>query len=553
MGNGSKKNAFLVQGSILAVASIGSRLIGLAYRIVVNNILGDVGCDYYSSAFAVYSIMLTISSYSLPLAVSKLVSARMVKNEHKNANRILKGALIFGLASGVIVALVCFFGADFITTNIMNTPMSAIALRVLAPTLIIVAVMGVLRGYFQGLGTMIPTATSQIIEQIINACGSIFFAITLSSYGWELGQAINDAENYKAAYGAAGSTLGTSVGALVGLLFLLFILFAYRPVLRRGIRRDVTPNDELESYKGIIRVLVITIIPVLLSTTVYQLSDFIDQAIYKKMMALLSLPSLEASINWGIYSGRVLVLISIPTTIANAMSASVIPTLTAAISEGDTGLVKSKINSAIRFISVVAFPCAVGMGVLASPILQLLFRDSRELPAMLVTIASVEIIFYTLSTLTNGILQGIDKMMTPVKNAAIALVIHVVVLVFGMFFLNLNIYAVVISNIAFPLIVTLLNASAIKANLKYKQEIRKTFIIPGISATIMGVVVWGSYKLVFMLSHINAVATLVSIFLGILVYFVLLLALKGFTKEELLDLPKGRHIYKLAQKLHLLK
>lgn len=553
MGNGSKKNAFLVQGSILAVASIGSRLIGLAYRIVVNNILGDVGCDYYSCAFAVYSIMLTISSYSLPLAVSKLVSARVVRKENKNANRILKGALLFGLASGLIVALICFFGADFITTNIMNTPMSAIALRVLAPTLIIVAVMGVLRGYFQGLGTMIPTATSQILEQIINACGSIFFAITLSSYGFELGQAINDAENYKAAYGAAGSTLGTSVGALVGLLFLLFILFIYRPVLKRGIKKDPTPTNELEDYSKIIKVLVITIVPVLLSTTVYQLSDFIDQAIYKKMMALLARPALEASVNWGIYSGRVLVLISIPTTIANAMSASVIPSLTAAVTEGNMTLVKQKIKSAIRFIAVVSFPCAVGMGVLASPILQLLFRDSREMPALLVTIASIEIIFYTMSTLTNGILQGIDKMMTPVKNAVIALVLHVVVLVFGMFFLDLNIYAVVISNIAFPLIVTVLNASAIKHNLRYKQEIRKTFIIPGISAVGMGIIVWGSYTLIQMLCKINAISTLVSIVLGALVYFVLLLGLKGFTKEELLELPKGHLIYKLATKLRLMK
>jgi len=542
----------LVQGSILAAASIASRLIGLVYRVVVTNILGDIGNDYYSCAFSVYSIMLTISSFSLPLAVSKLVSARMVNGENKNANKILKGALCFGLGSGALVALICFFGSDFITANIMNTPMSAIALRFLAPTLIIVAVMGVLRGFFQGLGTMIPTATSQIIEQIINACGSIVFAITFSQYGLEIGQAFSNPENYKAAYGAAGSTLGTSVGAVAGLLFLLFILFIYRPVLRRGIKNDLTPVEETESYSQIIKVLVLTIVPVLLSTTVYQLSDFLDQAVYKKIMALLAFPSVEASINWGIYSGRCLILISIPITIANAVSASVIPSLTAAITAEDHSQVRQKINSAIRFIMVVAFPCAVGMGVLSSPILQLLYHDSREMPALLVSMASVSIIFYSLSTLTNGILQGVDKMMTPVKNALIALILHVAVLVFGMFFLNLNIYAVVISNIAFPLIVTLLNAHSIRNNLRYKQEVKRTFIVPGISSVIMGIVVFLLYKLLIMVTHMNAIATLGSILVGAFVYFVLLLGLKGFTEKELLNIPKGRTILKFAQKLHLM-
>ena len=553
MSNGSKKNNFLVQGSILAVASIVSRIIGLVYRVAVTNILGDVGNDYYSCAFSVYSIMLTISSYSLPLAVSKLVSARMVMRENKNAVKILKGALIFGLVSGAIVALVCFFGADFITANLMNTPMSAIALRVLAPTLIIVAIMGVLRGFFQGLGTMIPTATSQIIEQIVNACGSIVFAITLSQYGFEIGSALNDAENYKAAYGAAGSTLGTSVGAAVGLLFLLFILFAYRTRLRRGIRRDLTPDNETESYSEIFKVLALTIIPVLLSTTVYQLSDFLDQMLYKKTMALLALPAQEASVNWGIYSGRCLILISIPTTIANAMSASVIPSLTAAITAKDHGEVKKRINSAIRFIMVVSFPCAVGMGVLASPILQLLYHDSRSLPAELVMIASVSIVFYTLSTLTNGILQGVNRMMTPVKNAIIALVLHVVVLVGGMFFFDLNIYSVVVSNIAFPLIVAVLNGMAIKTYLKYKQEIKKTFIIPAISSVVMGIVVYVVYMLLMSASHSNILATLVAILIGAVVYFVVLLLMKGLSKEEMLRFPKGHVLYKIAKSLHLIQ
>lgn len=547
MSNGSKKNSFLVQGSILAVASIVSRIIGLVYRVAVTNILGDIGNDYYSCAFSIYSIMLTISSYSLPLAVSKLVSARMARGQKRNAARILKGALIFSLISGAIVALVCFFGADFITTNIMNTPMSAIALRVLAPTLLIVAIMGVLRGYFQGLGSMIPTATSQIIEQIVNACGSIVFAITFSQYGLEIGQAMSDPENYMAAYGAAGSTLGTSVGALAGLVFLLIILFAYRPVLKRGIRRDKTDRRDIESYSNIYRVILLTTIPVLLSTTVYRLSEFLDQSIYKKMMAFMSKEAIEASINWGIYAGRVTVLIAIPTTIADSIAVSVIPSLTAALSEDNHQLIREKIISAIRFVMVISFPCAVGMGVLASPILQLLYHDTRALPAQLIIISAISIVFYTLSTLTTGILQGIDKMLSPVINAFVALVIHVIVIIGAMLLFDLNIYAVVISNIVFPFVVSLMNTFAIKKHIRYRANIRKTYVVPAISSIVMGIVVWTVYKFLMFVFYINALATLVSIIIGVVVYFIVLLALKGLSEDELLNLPKGHILLGVAK------
>lgn len=552
MDSGSKKSSFLVQGSILAVASIVSRMIGLVYRVVVTNILGDIGNDYYSCAFSVYSIMLTISSFSLPLAVSKLISSRVAKKEYKNVSKILRCALIFGLISGLIVGGICFFGADYITAEIMNTPMSALALRILAPTLVIVAIMGVLRGFFQGLGTMIPTATSQIIEQIINAGGSIIFALTFSGYGLEIGKAFNDPENYKAAYGAAGSTLGTSIGALAGLLFLVLVLVSYFPRLRKGTIRDVTKYRNTEKYSYIVKLMFLTIIPVLLSTTVYQLSDFLDQSIYKKIMALLNYSATDTSINWGIYSGRCLVLISIPITIANSVSASVIPSLTAAIAEGDHRLVRHKINLAIRFVMIIAFPCAVGMGVLSSPILQLLYHDSRELPASLITIASLSIVFYSLSTLTNGILQGVDKLMAPVRNALISLVLHIITLVVCMFFFDLNIYAVVVSNIIFPLSVTVLNGLSIKSHLSYRQEIYRTFIIPAISSAIMGGIIFGLYRLIMHFAAANALATIVSIIVAIPVYFMFLIGLRGITERELRELPKGRKLLQIAKKLHLM-
>ena len=160
MSEQHKKNEknFLIQGSILAIAGVITKLIGAFYRIPLLNIIGTEGNGYYSVAFSIYSVALMLTSYSLPLAVSKLVSARVAVGEYKNANKIFRGAMTFALLAGGIVSLLVFFGADFIATTIMHLDMSAYALRVLAPCILIVALLGVLRGFFQGMGSMIPTA-----------------------------------------------------------------------------------------------------------------------------------------------------------------------------------------------------------------------------------------------------------------------------------------------------------------------------------------------------------------------------------------------------------
>ena len=206
----SKNNGtnFLVQGSILAVASIISRIIGLVYRIPLNNILGDVGISYYACAFDVYNVILIISSYSLPQAVSKTVSAKAAKGQYRSVYQVLKGALLFALVSGIVASLVVFFGAEFFTGTLLKTPYSVFALKILGPALVVVAVLGVLRGFFQGLGTMMPSAISQIIEQIVNAIISVWAAYVLYRYGTKIGAVLGDADHYGPAYGAAGGTLG---------------------------------------------------------------------------------------------------------------------------------------------------------------------------------------------------------------------------------------------------------------------------------------------------------------------------------------------------------
>lgn len=553
MGTKRKKSStsFLVQGSILAMASIISRIIGLIYRLPLTNIIGDIGNDYYGCAFEIYNILLIISSYSLPLAVSKLVSADMTKGRKRNVYRILKCSLVFGAVTGTIAAVILFFGAEFITDTVMKTPYSIFAVKVLVPVLLIVALLGVMRGFFQGLGTMMPSAVSQILEQIVNAIVSVWAAYVLYSYGEKVGAILGNKENYAAAYGASGGTLGTGAGAFIALLFSTFVLIAYMSVFKKQMKKERRTN--VDTYSYIFKVLVITIIPVLLSTTIYNCNTLIDQAVYKNIAGIQGYTAAEYGKWNGIYMGKYRTLINVPISIASALAASSVPSLTAAYASGDREGAKSQINIATRFIMVVAFPCAVGMGVLASPILQLLFHDSSELAARMLQTGAVSIIFFSLSTLSNGLLQGINRMKEPVKNAAAALVLHLIVLVALMLGLDLNIYAVVIANASFGLIMCVLNAHSIRKYSGYRQEVKKTFFVPAIASAGMGIVVWLVYQGAIYLLRFNAIAAILSIIVGVIVYSVLLLLLKGLNEKEILKFPKGRTIVQLAKKLHLLR
>jgi stage V sporulation protein B len=313
------------------------------------------------------------------------------------------------------------------------------------------------------------------------------------------------------------------------------------------------PSKRVDSYGTIFKMLFVTIVPVLLSSTIYNCNSIIDEAVFKKIAFWQGYEDAVISVQNGIFSGKYQTLINIPISIASAIAASSVPALTAAYAENNYEGAKQQIAMSTRFIMIIAFPCAVGMGVLASPILNLLFHDTSELAGHMVTLGSVSIVFFALSTLSNGLLQGIGRMREPIKNALVALVLHVGVLVALMMFLDLNIYAVVIANAVFGLIMCLLNARSIRIYSGYVQEVKKTFVVPAISSVVMGIAVWLCYRGLLYAFRINAVATLASIAVGVIVYAVMLLKLKGLNETELYHFPKGRTLAGIAKSLHLLK
>lgn len=543
--NGDK--SFLVQGSVLAVAGVITKIIGAVYRVPLVNILGDKGMGYYGVAFQIYAIALTLTSYSLPLAVSKLVSARNAVGQYRNAHKVFRIALTFAFTVGGSAALLIFFGADFIASNIMKMSLSAYALRVLAPCILIVAVLGVFRGFFQGNKSMIPTAFSQVLEQIVNAAVSIMGAYFLL----KIAKAAKKGEDYSLAMAAVGGTLGTVAGAAFALLFLMFVFAVYQRVMKRQWRRDHTRKRE--SYEHIFRALLFTIAPVLLSSTVYNLSGVLDNAMFGTIMSAQGHAENDYAGLLGILSGKYDTIINVPLAFSNALGASLVPSLVATAKSGNKRQINSKISLFVRFNMMIAIPSAVGLLVLAKPILDLIFfTENNDVAAKMMQIGAVSVIFYCLSTVTNAVHQGLDNMMVPVRSASISLVVHIVSLFIMMVMFKWGIYGVVVSKIVFSATASMLNSHALRQKVGYIQEQKKTFFIPLLASAIMGVLSLGTYYLFRMLIG-SKPATLVAMLVAVAVYGVGLVLLGGVSEEEMLEMPKGRLLVKVCRKVHLFR
>ena len=546
----SSKTNFLAQGTILVIASFVAKAIGMIYRIPLTHILGDDGNGYYSTANEIYTIILMISSFSLPLAVSRLVAEREYAGEVKNSYKVLICSLRFAAVTGGILSILTFLLGGVITKYVMGVELASYALRVLAPAIFLFALTGVLRGFFQGHGTMVPTAVSQIIEQIINAIVSVAGAYVMLQYGLKLGEKKGDAE-LGTALAAAGGTFGTVASVGVALLFMIVIYLGYRNGFKRRMKKDKTRRRE--SDRAIYRAITYTILPIVLSTLVYNISTIIDQGVFNHILAGMGFTQKQYATVWGIYSGKFRVLMNVPLSIASCLAPSVVPALTEAMANNDLREAGLRTRDTIRYTMVFTIPSAVGMAALARPIMMMLYgnNDSLALAAGIMQSGALLTVLLALSTLTTGILQGLGEMQAPLVHAATAVAIHLGFLVLFVVKFKWNIYGVVYANIIFGLIICLLNARSIRKKLHYRQEIKKTFLVPVIAAGVMGIAAYLVHR-VFNLFAGNTISTILAVCVGAVVYGICLVKLGGILEREIRRLPKGDLLADLLIRLNIL-
>jgi len=537
-----KKNSFYIQGTILAVASILTRIMGIAFRIPLTRIIGDEGIGAYSNAYEIYNLALLLSTYSIPIAVSKLVSARESKKEYINSYRVFRTAMGFAVVAGAIAAFITYFGAEYFSVTLFKSASSAIPLKYLAPTIFVFAVMGVLRGYYQGKNTMLPTAISQLLEQLFHVVVGLIAAVVFMKL-------FEDSE-YRVAYGAAGGTFGTLVGAIISLLFLGVVFLLYYPTLKRRFRKDA--GAQIEPYQDLFKLVLITILPIILNQTLYSVSGTLDSTLLNSVLDSKGVSEELRLVYWGRYSSKYRLLANLPLSIASAIGVAVVPNIVRAHTERNQRMLYEKTAQAVKFNMMISIPCAFGLAVLAKPVMQLLFNDTTDMTVNLMQWGAAAIMLYAYSTTTSNVLQGLSLMRYPVIHAGVGIVIYVIIDYILLSFFDWGVYALLVGHTVFPLIVSVLNGLRIRIETGYRQEGLRTFIMPVLCSGVMAVIAYFLYQGLHTVTKSVLISLIITIFVAVVIYFVLMIITKTLSEKELYDLPMGGRLVRLAKKLHLL-
>ncbi len=527
----SKANKFLRGAAILGIAGVIVKVIGAVFRIPLTNWIGDDGMSYYGCAYPIYSLFLTISTAGLPVAISKMVAERITVRNYGGAHKVFLVSLRLMAALGLVSFLLCYFGASFIAGTIQHNPDAASSIRAIAPALLFVPVLSAFRGYFQGRQNMNPTALSELMEQTVRAVVGLSLAWHFLDVG--LAQA------------AAGATFGASAGSLAAMLLIILIYFLNRPVIQRKIERG---ENSYERTRVIVRRILLIAVPITLGAAIMPVMNAIDSVVVMRRLTATGWSMAEAKSLYGQLSGYCNSLIGLPQIFTQAVAVSLVPAISAAFLRNDRHELTDNVKLGLRATMIVGFPCAVGLFVLAEPILLLLFGSRPEeavASAPTLMVMSIGVVFLASVQTLTGALQGVGKPGIPVRNLAIGALVKLVVTYVCVGIPTINVKGAPIGTIAAYVIAMLLDLAAVRRYTGTKFDMKTTYIIPCLASLLMGAAAFASYKVLFTLTDHNSISTLLAIALAVAVYGLLILLFKGISRDEILRLPHGEKIARL--------
>lgn len=542
MSKKENNNTLVKNATFLMVAALISKIIGMLYKSPLTTLIGRESFACFQFAQNAYFILLMIASFSIPQAVSKIMSERIAFKRYWDAQRVFKGALLYAVIAGGIAALVCIFGASILVPD--NMANARLALQMLAPTIFVSGILGVFRGYFQAYRNMLPTSISQILEQIAVA------TVALLASGFMVHHFANAGEDTLQRWSAAGATMGTGAGVCTAFLFMLFVYRVNHKTIAKKIKNDrVSVN---ESYRSIMKIILLIAAPIILSAFIYNVNGYINGVMYTSILGWKGVPNSLVKQNYAEY-GFFMTLINIPLTLASTAPTSMMPEVSAQYAIGDLEETKRKIDQATWIAMLISIPASVGLAVLAQPVTRLIFPSTEGVAGQLMVIGVITVILNSTSNISNGVLQAIGKANIPMINAAISLGVDIVFLALVLVFTNMGIYAVVLAMVVYALVMCVLNDRALKKYLGYKNPWRSAYFVPILASIPMGIVAVVVYKLVYVVIGSNFISLIPSIALAMVVYFVGYLVVAKPKKEDLAALPGGTRLAQAAQKLKILK
>jgi len=536
---GSSAAGKLMQGAtILAIAGIMCKILGGIFRIPLTNMIGAEGQSYYGAAYPVYQLFYTIATAGFPVAISRMVSERVAKNDYINADKSYRIAMQTSVVVSIIAFAICCFGADQIADFVGN-PGAAASIRAISIALLFTPFAASLRGYFQGLQIMTPSAISQVAEQFVRVCAGLLLAYMFFRTNLE--------------YAAAGATFGASAGMIAAMIVLYIMYYRFRHQRRENAAQsaviEVTTRDRF-------RELVEIVIPITIGSSIMPLMMTIDLAVIMRRLQATGWSLSMSKTLYGLISGYCDPLVNLPVIFIDAITISLIPAVTRAFTLKIKSDLDGNIMTGLKTMMIIAYPCAVGLIVLAGPILHLLYPtkpDEAEMAIHTLQILSLGIVTLSVMRTLSASLQGIGKMTLPVINLGIGAVIKIVATYILVGIPSLNVNGAAIGTVIAYLTAALLNYRGLRKHADVDLDLGNIFIRPLWASLIMGAGAVGMYKLIFMLHPSNLIASGIAIIFAVIVYFVMVFVTGAVSREELALVPKGETLYNIAVRMHLAK
>ena len=530
-----KKQSFLGGAAILASAVVIVKIIGAFYKLPLNNILGSQGKTYFQTAYNIYNVLLTISTAGLPLAISKMTSEAHAQGRDNEKRKIFRTAIWLFFVLGLAGSLLMFFGAAQLA-GFMNNDMARLPIQALAPAVFCVCLLACMRGYTQGQGNMAPTAVSQVLEALCK----LGIGLPLAWYVLKIGMSLDT--------GAAGAIFGVTIGTFISMLFLIGYLLTHR---------EHTNSLDVPSGSGAVmkRILVIGI-PITLSNSAMSIINIIDTKIVMgRLQNGLGLSETAAAV----LNGQYRIAMNMPNMVASfvyPVTMSLIPFAAAALARKDHAEADRIISSAFRLIAILALPAGIGLSVLSTPIERLMLPMQPEdalAAGPHLQILGIALVFICLMILTNAILQTYGKEKLPIFTVIAGGVVKVVMNYILVGNPDINIHGAPISTLCCYLTICGLNLFFVWKYSPEKPRYTRLFGKPIVASALMGAAAWAVYGLVarVLSGHsaygANALATFCGILAGVVVYGVLVIALRILRAEDVKALPKGEKIAKLLR------
>lgn len=533
--NSNTNNSKFLKGTmILTISSIIVKVIGSLNWIILSRVLGGEGIGLYQMGFPIYLMAITVSSAGVPVAISIITSEKLANKDYRGAKRVFNVSLRLLLISGLIFSSALFFGADFlINQHIIRDSRAYYSIIALAPAVFFVTFLASFRGYLQGWQIMTPTATSEVVEQLVRVITMLVFADLFMPYGL--------------AYAAGGASMGAGAGAFCALLVLMWF---YRR-LKRRLHAEIEAQDDsipTESAGHIIKRLLKLALPVSLTSLMLPIGANLDLLIVPQRLEAAGFDVRHATELFGYLTGMAVPLVNLATIFTAAMTISLVPSISESRALERFDAIRDKIRLAFRVAMIITFPCFMGLFFLAEKVAALIYNAPGSVGA--IQTMSVGILFLGMHQISTGILQGLGKTAIPVINMILACIVKVVMSWWLTAIPFLGIKGASMATVADFAVAAIINMGFIYKYTGFTFSLG-SLLKPLLASGVMGAVI---YAVLSLTEQLGMWCVLFAMVAAVPAYALALIAFGGLNKEDLDNVPFiGRRILAVGQRFGFFK